>query len=467
MKLRAIPASRFVTFDKHHQELLTKHGAVAVNDKLLPIWENDFDILLLYGGRGGGKSEVVCDHLLNLAMNEEYFRCYYGRKVYDTVRGSCFATLIYCIKKNKLEHLFNFSESDSSSMVITCIANGNKFIPFGSDKADKLKSIKDPTHIWCEEFDQFIFNDFKALYPTLRTLRGANCFICTFNTHEVLPNHFILKLFFPEKYEGKDKDDVLMIDLLKNTRIKKLFVNYTDNYFIDKEKYRAQLLLSSAGNMVVFEAVANGAWGVIQNDAPWLFAWNAEKHMSKVELFAKPELILFLCWDFNRNPMACTVIQWDEAKQEVYIIEVIKEANIGTEGVCEIVRKKYPDSKFIYMITGDYSGDTPSSLYKEQVTNYSVIKKELKLADGQIKISPNPSLERNRTLINAIFHRYKVLVCPVKARHFKFDAEMVKQSADGKIDKGEGNRKDPAKQADVLDTVRYFFNQFFGWFLKL
>lgn len=465
MNLRPIPASEYVTFDPVYQDLMKQHGCVAVNDKLLPIWNLVYQILLLFGGRGGGKSEAECDILLQECMNEEYFKCYYGRKVFDTVRGSCFATLIYCITKNHLEHLFSFGEADTSSMIITCKINGNKFIPFGADKPAKLKSIKDPTHIWCEEFDQFEFNDFKHLYPTLRTIRGSNRFIGTFNTHEVLPHHWILKLFFPELYEGTDKDDVLMVDLLKEKKILKVFINFTDNYFIDQEDYKQNLMLASAGNLTVFEGMANGAWGVNINDSPWLFAWDAGKHMSKTELFANPLYPLYACWDFNRNPMACTLIQW--YNDTIYIIEVIKEPNVGTEGVCAIVKAKYPMSKFLFIVTGDYSGDTVSSLFKEQVTNYTVIKKELQLSDGQIKISPNPRLEKNRTLVNAIFYAYKVQVCPVKARHFKFDAENVKQTPEGKIDKDGGNRKDPTKQADVLDTVRYFINQFLGWFIKV
>lgn len=464
MNLRTIPASEFVTFDPVYQNILKQHGCVVVNDKLLPIWKFDYDILLLFGGRGGGKSEAECDVLLQECMNEEYFKCYYGRKVYDTVRGSCFATLVYCIKKNKLEDLFHFSEADTSSMIITCKSNGNKFIPFGSDKPDKLKSIKDPTHIWCEEFDQFEFNDFKELYPTLRTIRGANRFIGTFNTHGVKPHHWVLKIFFPEMYEETDKDDVAMVDLLEGANVKKIFVNFTDNYFIDKNEYRKRLMLASGGNLTIYEGLANGAWGVEVNDNPWLFAWDASKHMAKTELFANNAYPLYLCWDFNRNPTACTVIQW--YNETIYIIDVIKEPNIGTEGVCEIVKAKYPISKYLYIITGDYSGDTVSSLYKEQVTNYTVIKKALNLSDGMIKISPNPKLEKNRTLVNAVFYAYKVLVCPKKARHFKFDAENVKQTAEGKIDKADGNRSDPAKQADVLDTVRYFINQFLGWFIK-
>ncbi len=461
MKLRPLPASEWVTFDTPHRDLLQSFGGVAVNDVFLPSWESNYDIGLFYGGRGGGKSEAVCDILLDHCMNEKYFKCYYGRKVFDTVRGSCFATLVYCIKKNKLEDEFHFSEADTSSMVIVHRATGNKFIPFGSDKPDKLKSIKDPTHIWCEEFDQFEKKDFEMLFPTLRTIRGRNILFASFNTHEVIPSHWILKIFFPEIYQGLDKDDVAHVDLMDGRNVKKVFANFTDNYFIDQESYRQTLWVSSAGNLTTFNGVANGDWGSMVNDSPWLFAFNREKHVAKAEIFAVKKEILYLSFDFNRNPHACTVIQWPDMKK-VQFIEVIKVANVGTEGICEIILAKYPG--FVYMITGDYSGDTVSSIHKEHVTNYTMIKDKLKLNDGQIKISPNPRLEKNRTLVNAVFFNYPVEICPVKARPLIFDAEKVRSRADGTIVKD--NRDDPAQQADVLDTARYWINKFMGWFIK-
>lgn len=463
MKLRSIAASEFNTFDVTHQALLKRFGTVAVSDKLLPIWETDYKIGLWYGGRGGGKSEGQCDKLLDECLTQEYFKCYYGRKVFDTVRRSCFEMLVNCIKKNNLKYLFHFSEANTSSMVITCLLNGNKFVPFGSDEPDKLKSLENPTHIWCEEFDQFTFDDFRVLLPTLRTPKGANRFIGTFNTHEVVPSHWLLKLFFPEIYEGIDKDDAINADIVSGILVKKVFINFTDNYFINQEEYRKTLWLASAGNTTIFEGMANGAWGIMPNSNPWLFAWNSEKHMAKTELFANPLHILYLSWDFNRNPMACSAMQdYDET---LFIIDVIKKSNIGTEGVCDIILARYPRNKYVYVVTGDYAGNTASSLYQEQVTNYTVIKSKLGLSDAQIKIEPNPRLEKNRTLVNAVFFSYKIQVCPVKARHFKFDAENVRQSPEGKIEKD--NRKDPAQQADVLDTVRYYINKFMSWFIKL
>lgn len=460
MKLKPVEASLLPKIGPELKELLTLSGSVFANDALLPIWQKDYDILLLYGGRGGGKSEAICDKLLDECLNDDYFKCYYGRKVFDTVRGSCFATLVYCIKKNKLEHLFKFSEADTSSMIITCLKNGNKFHPFGSDKADKLKSIKDPTHIWCEEFDQFEFADFRELYPTLRTPRGANRFIGSFNTHGVYPNHWLLKIFFPERYEGNDKQDVQAIDILKGRRVEKLFVNFTDNYFIDQVAYRQTLWLSAAGNVTTFNGIANGDWGIMVNDSPWLFAFSRDKHLAKTEIFAERAENLYLSFDFNRNPHACTVMQWPR-KAKLKVIEVIKEANVGTEGICDIILKKYPG--YLYTVTGDYSGDTASSIFKEHITNYTMIKAKLGLTDGQVQITPNPRLEKNRTLVNAVFHQYPVEVCPVKARPFLFDAENVKSRADGTIVKDD--RDDPSMQADVLDTVRYWINKFMPWFI--
>jgi hypothetical protein len=192
-----------------------------------------------------------------------------------------------------------------------------------------------------------------------------------------------------------------------------------------------------------------------------LFAFDRKKHVSFVELFAKKSEILYLSWDFNRNPTVCTVIQWPKQK-EVQIIEVFKIPNVGTEGICEMVRQKYPG--YLYMVTGDYSGDTVSSIFKEQVTNYTVIKKELLLNDGQIKITPNPRLEKNRTLVNAVFHSYPVTICPIKAKSAIYDCENVRSLADGSIEKKD--RKNPAQQADTIDCIRYWINQFMNWYIK-
>src|SRR5687767_1242726 len=118
-QLRQIPASEWVTYPEPYKEALRKFGAVPVNDPFIRMGTEQHKIWVLYGGRGGGKPDATADHLILESRTEKYMKCYYGRKVYETVRHSCFETLVAAIKKMGLESEFTFSEAENSSMIIT------------------------------------------------------------------------------------------------------------------------------------------------------------------------------------------------------------------------------------------------------------------------------------------------------------------------------------------------------------
>jgi phage terminase large subunit len=464
MQLRTIPASKFVSWTDAYKNVFLKHGTVPVNDKLMPLWDLAYEILLVYGSRGGGKSEAIADELINECLSQKYFKCYYGRKVFDNVRHSQFDTLVASIKKLHLERYFIFSSTPTGSMEITCILNNNMFIPFGSDQASKLKSIKDPTHIWCEEFDQFDFDDFKTLYPTLRTKKGLNRFIASFNSYEVLPDHWILKVFFPEKYRSSQKSDVAVGDLLKGKKVGKIFVNFADNYFIDQLTYRQTLWIAAAGNLIIFKGIAEGDFGVNLNETPYAYAFNRARHVSDGIRIKHPTINrnypLILSFDFNRNPMTCTVAQHIEDKQKINILEVIKLPNSGVDAVCEYILTHYPG--YLYIVTGDYNGDNVSSLYEEYVTHYEVIKSLLGITDLQIRIRPNPKQVKNSTHVNLVLFYYDICIHGENATPLVYDLEKVKRRADGTILKQD--RDKPDQQADALDTFRYLVNEFLDGF---
>lgn len=332
------------------------------------------------------------------------------------------------------------------------------------DDPAKIKSINNPSDAWIEEGNQLTLEDWIYIITTLRNNHGPVSIDMTFNTETKgdFKEFWLYKEYFSHTTQKSFKHTKTMSVGTEKVHIKYIAVHstYHDNPWVSAERKGYHENLQNL-NFYWYQVFTLGEWGNEENNNPWLFAFNRGKHVSPVELFAKRSEILFLSWDFNRNPAVCTAIQWPEQKK-VQIIEVIKIPNVGTEGICEIILQKYPG--FLYMVTGDYSGDTPSSLFKEQVTNFTVIKKMLKLNDGQIRISPNPRLEKNQTLVNNIFHTYPVEICPVKAIPAIFDCENVKKRADGTILKT--NRDDPAQQADVLDTLRYWFNQFMGWFVN-
>lgn len=433
--------------------------------------ENDIDIEILFGGRDSGKSKFIAQYLTEQAMALDYFRGLLIKETHESIKDAQWQMIKdVCENDWDVDSLFTFRSSPLSIQV----ANGNTFATRGMDKPAKIRSFTNPSHLWGEEFNQVGETGFITILTGMRNDHGPVKLFLSLNPEADTPefkDFYLYKLFFKE-WRGEKIFVGAITTLIKRQvagkwveqtvtlKYRLTHTTYHDNPYVSAQRIAFHESLKET-NPYWYQVFTLGLWGNKENKSPWLFTWNRAMHVSPVELFANRAHILYLTWDFNRNPQVCTIIQWPN-ESEVKIIEVLKEPNVGTEGLCEIVLEKYPG--YLYMVTGDYSGDTAQSLYKEQVTNYTVIKRMLGLTDGQIKIQPNPRLEKNQTLVNNIFHSYPVQVCPVKAKPFIFDAENVKKRADGTIVKDD--RNDPAQQADVLDSVRYWFNKFMGWFVR-
>jgi phage terminase large subunit len=456
-----VKASKWINLDYKDQQDLKSLGIFPINDAFEPLWISDYDILLARGGRGGGKSEHFSQKLITDCRNQEYFKCYYGRKVFDTVRGSCFETLVHNLEELRIHKEFSFSIAQSSSMKIVDKETGNSFHPFGSDKADKLKSIKDPTHMWCEEFDQFTFDDFKELLPTLRTERGRNEFLATFNTHNVFPDHWIIKYFFPELYQGEDKSE---FDILSEINVKHLFVNYSDNYFIDQEAYYKKLKLASGGNTMLLNAIANGEWGAIENDAPWLYSFDVNKHI-KPNISFMPSFPIYVFIDVNNDPLECSIWQVSPNKGDRNsFIHCIDEFS-GKFKVTELgqqIKAKYPNS--IIYLGGDRSGQN-EDVGRNQ-TIYQILGGAMGLSDRQLLLNTH-NLEHadSRLLCNAMIHNYPNFYisgnCHNLIRQCQIAKVDVKSSTPSKLLKDRGMYK-----LDEFDSMRYMFQTLFNDWAK-
>jgi hypothetical protein len=238
-------------------------------------------------------------------------------------------------------------------------------------------------------------------------------------------------------------------------------VTYHNNPYVSAQRKAFHESLKES-NYYWYQVFTLGLWGNQENDSPWAFAFSRQKHVSNGNNIPHPALnrnqVVYLSWDFNRNPMACNVIQWYDNR--VRVLEIIKQAKTGVDAMCEYIKVHYQGCLFI--VTGDYSGETETSLYQEQVTHYKLIKHLLGLSDGQIKVQPNPRLHKNSTHVNTILAYYDVVIHGESAKPLVFDMENVKRRADGTILKE--NRDDPAQQSDSLDGFRYFCNNFLDWF---
>lgn len=460
MLLDFVLASRYLQQEEDVRSFIKDYAAV-INDVYRPLWEEPFDISLTYGGRGGGKSEAIVQKLVYHCIHDAYFKCYYGRKVFDNVRGSCFDTIIHNLEDMGVHNSFSFSTANTSPMVITHRRTGNKFIPFGSDKSEKLKSIKDPTDIWAEEFDQFTFGDFSDIYPTLRTERGANRFWATFNTHKVFPSHWILKCFFPDIYDG----DTVDMDVLAEKKVLKIFANYTDNLFIDRGAYYNSLALAAGGNSTLLDGMANGQWGVVDNDVPWLYAFDPQRHVVPSLPFM-PSFPIYVFLDINNDPLECTIWQMSpNYGSKNSFIHCIDEFS-GKFKVDEMggqVKARYPSS--IIYVGGDRSGQNEDVGRNQTV--YQILASKLGISPNQLLLnSSNLEHADSRILCNTMINNYP---------NFRVSSErcpnLIRQCQLAKVDNTSGTPSKLLKdrglyKLDAFDSMRYMFQTMFNNFAK-
>lgn len=440
--MKPLEASLFKPLPDDLKRSLLLSDVCPVNDTFLPFWGNKNSLNLFYGSYGSGKSVFIVDLLIEGAINDEYFRCYFGRKVFEKVRGSVFKTITDRIKELNKKHLFSFSDAPNGSMIIICKKNGNEFIPFGSDDSDSLKSIKDPTHFFCEELDQYSFTDFGNIYSRLRTEKAFTQFYGAFNTEKIYPSHWIRKVF----WDGEFKDQAVKH---KST--------YKDNNFIDQDDYYAKLKLIANGDEIVLNAIADAEWGVIRDGHPFIFKW--DRKLITPGLQAIPHLPIILSFDFNVEPNTCLAGQID-GFQRVRVLDEYRLMNSDPGEICERVLIDYPNS--MLLVTGDASGMNRIAA-KRDLNCYKEIKRVLRLGMGQFKVpSFNPRIKNTRILCNALLHRHPDYQFSDRVPYLIMDIEETQADEHGGIDESKDKHK-----GHLFACWRYFNWTFLNKFVPL
>ena len=183
----------------------------------------------------------------------------------------------------------------------------------------------------------------------------------------------------------------------------------------------------------------------------WLFSFNKDKHTGAVEWNA--EETTYLSFDFNRNPLVCSV--WQHYDGVIRGIEVIEIENATIKSMCVEIESKYKGA--IFMVTGDVSGKTLTTV--SNLDNFQIIKNHFNLSRNQMQYSgSNPRLSDSRYFVNSIFEEYPIILDKEKCSPLIFDCENVKSGVDNTIIKE--TRKKAEQRADSLDTMRYFLHRF-------
>ena len=182
------------------------------------------------------------------------------------------------------------------------------------------------------------------------------------------------------------------------------------------------------------------------------YAFDYDKHVGKCVVVRMP---IYLSFDFNHNPICCTVFQiyYDT----VWVPLCIKLKNSNIFELCKVIRMKF--QKYDLWVTGDATGQSASAYTEDTWRYYNIIQNRLNIPSARMDIpSSNPPLNKNQVLVNAVLEHYKVQIDPVGAADLIMDLKFVEMKRDGSINKDNRNRF--SQQADFLDTFRYFCNSY-------
>ena len=326
----------------------------TVNGPFADIFDCKDRYIVLWGGRGSGKTHAAVMNIIYEMLTSPYFKGLLIRKVYETIKESQFESIKQTIEDLGLSSLFYFTVSPLS---IKCV-NGNRLIARGLDNVDKIKGVKDPTFAWYEEGNEMEETDFVTVTSTIRSKKAPYLQeIFSFNPESSEPDFndfWIYKRFFSDTNE-KTFNTTVEVEVegkLEQYKVKVIHSTYKDNPHLSTsvkaiyEDYRRT-------NPHYYEVYTLGLWGNKEVGNRFYKTFTLD-NVKPVEY--DPSLPLHISLDENVNPYLTLTVH----QVQGYIIKQIDEICLKSPRntlrlTCDEFKRRYPvadNSEGVY-IYGD------------------------------------------------------------------------------------------------------------------
>ena len=309
----------------------TKEIKLKFSSRYKPLLKNRDRYLVLYGGRGSGKSEFAARKLFLRCMFEGGHRFLMMRKVRSRCRESVARVVLQMLDEAGVKYNHNETKREISFRGVT--GQMNIIAYDGLDDPDKIKSIKGITGVWLEEATEFTQHDFTILDLCLREDLGHyHQVMMTFNPDEAR-GRWIKRRFFTgvsDAYTGKGL--TVTSSFLHHSTIE-------DNP-IDEVRNKYRKLLDQIDDPVLVKIFKRGEWSIARGII--------YRHPRIISLYDYPkeydDEFYGLDFGFN-NPMA--LIHHGVKDQEIYLRQIIFETHLTTSDLIdkmkdENVNKKTP-----------------------------------------------------------------------------------------------------------------------------
>lgn len=191
----------------------------------------------------------------------------------------------------------------------------------------------------------------------------------------------------------------------------------------------------------------------------YAYSFKSEKHVKECKVDTRYPV--WLSFDFNINPISCTVIQY--IKGVVKIPLVLQLGNSNIYELCKYIKSVIPNA--VFMVTGDATGRNSSAMVKDNLNYFRIIRRELRLPTTHMKQKlSNPPTDENQVLVNAVLEHIPHEVDPKGAARLIDDFQTAQVDERGKLLKKDRNKE--SQQLEALDGYRYWANLTFTKWLK-
>jgi hypothetical protein len=359
-------------------------------DFMEAVFSNEYSFLVFGGAMGGGKSYVSVATLILLAkMYPNSIWCVI-RESLPTMKKTVIPTFKKICPKN---FILSYNQSDQ----IVYFTNGSQIMFMAEDYAndkdfDRFKGL---------EVNGFLLEQIEELQEDLLDI----CIIRA-GRHKIAnqPRPLILATVNPTMNWVKKK---IYVPYLNNSLPKGWF--YMPSTIKDNPSlYNDKEYIERFENLdpMTKRRYIDGDWNAFKIEGQILFCFDHKKHVVNTKYTPSQHLDLWISFDFNVNPITCSIAQRVSIRKLV-IFDEIKLENSHTEELCNHIKAKYPH--FRYVVTGDASGVKRSTTTSGGITDWYIIIKSLALKDMQVKKRrANLPLNESVTLCNALLYHAEI-----------------------------------------------------------
>lgn len=293
-------------------------------------WNDKHFYRVVKGSRGSKKSKTIAINMIYRIMKYPESNLLVIRRVFNTLRNSCRADLIWAINRLKVNHLWKIPKGEHT---LTYLPTGQQILFAGLDDPLKLTSITVAqgylNFVWIEEAFQIEKQEmFETLEESIRGILPSHLFHqITLSFNPWSEDHWLRNRFYNDTYDREYTDDLIYA----------ITTDYTMNEFLDevtlkrfeemKIKRPNRFRVAGLGEWGIAEGLVYNNWEVLEFDPVKLLR-------SDFSL----EVAFGLDFGFTNDPSAFIAVIVDLRNKRLFIFDEFYKKRLLNNEIAEEIK---------------------------------------------------------------------------------------------------------------------------------